>query len=102
MSDWALPAEATNLTPASKLSSARSVNSRGRRLSGALPRPPALASMPAVQENLSGAALVIYLRDGPGLWALVLAGGSARPRAVGGYTAAHGEATPSFVCFRAG
>jgi len=31
---------------------------------------------------------VIYLRDGPGLWALVLAGGSARLRPVGRYTAA--------------
>jgi len=44
--------------------------------------------MRAVQENLAGAALVIYLRDGPGLWALVLAGGSARLRPVGGYAAA--------------
>lgn len=56
----------------------------GRRATSAA----ALASMRTVQENLAGAALVIYLRDGPGLWALVLAGGSARLRALGGYTAA--------------
>jgi hypothetical protein len=56
----------------------------GRRAAPA----PALASMRTVQEDLAGAALVIYLRDGPGLWALVLAGGSARLRAVGGYTSA--------------
>jgi tetratricopeptide (TPR) repeat protein len=49
---------------------------------------PALAPMRTVQENLADTALVIYLRNGPGLWALVLAGGSARLRAVGGYTAA--------------
>jgi tetratricopeptide (TPR) repeat protein len=46
---------------------------------------PALASMRTVQENLAGAALVIYLRDGPGLWALVVTGDSARLRPVGGY-----------------
>ena len=47
-----------------------------------------LTSMGTVQENLAGAALVIYLRDGPGLWALVVAGGSARLRPVGAYAAA--------------
>ena len=48
----------------------------------------ALTPLRTVQESLAGAALVIYLRDGPGLWALVVAGGSARLRPVGGYAAA--------------
>jgi tetratricopeptide (TPR) repeat protein len=56
----------------------------GRRAAPA----PTLTSMRAVQENLAGAALVIYLRDRPGLWALVVAGDSARLRPVGEYAAA--------------
>ena len=48
----------------------------------------ALTPLRTVRETLAGAALVVFLRDGPGLWALVVAGGSARLRPVGGYAAA--------------
>jgi hypothetical protein len=50
--------------------------------------PPALTPLRTVQENMAGAALVIYVRDGPGLWALVVTGDSARLRPVGEYAAA--------------
>jgi hypothetical protein len=56
----------------------------GRRAAPAI----TLTSVGTVQENLAGAALVIYLRDGPGLWALVVAGSSARLRPVGEYATA--------------
>ena len=49
---------------------------------------PALAPFRTVRESLAGAALVIYLRDGPVLRALVVVGDSARLRLVGGYAAA--------------
>jgi tetratricopeptide (TPR) repeat protein len=49
---------------------------------------PAPAPIRAIRDELAGAALVIYLRDGPGLRALVVVGDSARLRPVGGYAAA--------------
>jgi hypothetical protein len=51
---------------------------------------PALAPAPmrVVREDLAGAALAIYLRNGPELWALAVAGDSARLRPLGGYAAA--------------
>ncbi len=49
---------------------------------------PAPAPFRAVRESLAGAALVTYLRDGPWLRALVVAGDSARLRSLGGYAAA--------------
>jgi tetratricopeptide (TPR) repeat protein len=49
---------------------------------------PVPAPIRAIRDELAGAALVIYLRDGPRLWALVVVGGSARLRPVGGYAAA--------------
>ena len=49
---------------------------------------PAPAPLRAVRDSLAGAALVIYLRDGPVLRALVVVGDSARLRTVGGYAAA--------------
>lgn len=49
---------------------------------------PAPAPIRAVRDELAGAALVIYLRDGPRLWALVVVGDSARLRPLGGYTPA--------------
>ena len=49
---------------------------------------PAHAPFRTVRESLAGAALVIYLRDGPMLRALVVVGDSAHLRPVGGYAAA--------------
>jgi tetratricopeptide (TPR) repeat protein len=51
---------------------------------------PALAPAPlrAIRDSLAGAALVTYLRDGPALRALVVAGDSVCLRTVGGYAAA--------------
>jgi tetratricopeptide (TPR) repeat protein len=49
---------------------------------------PVPAPIRAIRDELAGAALVIYLRDGPGLWALVVVGDSAWLRPVGGYAAA--------------
>ena len=51
---------------------------------------PALAPAPlrAIRDSLAGAALVTYLRDGPVLRALVVAGDSVCLRTVGGYAAA--------------
>ncbi len=49
---------------------------------------PVLAPFAAVREGLGGAALVIYLRDGPELRALVVVEGSASLLPVGGYAAA--------------
>ena len=49
---------------------------------------PAPAPLRAIRDSLAGAALVTYLRDGPVLRALVVAGDSVRLRTVGGYAAA--------------
>ena len=49
---------------------------------------PVLAPFTAVRESLGGAALVVYLRDGPQLRALVAVEGSASLLPVGGYAAA--------------
>jgi len=49
---------------------------------------PALAPFAAVKEAVGGAALVIYLRDGPALRALVVAGRSASVVALCGYATA--------------
>jgi hypothetical protein len=49
---------------------------------------PAPAPLRAIRDSLAGAALVTYLRDGPALRALVVAGDSVRLRTVGGYAAA--------------
>ncbi|HEX9352520.1 MAG TPA: hypothetical protein VF933_01695, partial [Streptosporangiaceae bacterium] len=49
---------------------------------------PAPAPLHAVRDSLAGAALVTYLRDGPVLRALVVAGDSAHLRTVGSYAAA--------------
>jgi hypothetical protein len=49
---------------------------------------PAPAPLRAIRDSLAGAALVTYLRDGPMLRALVVAGDSVRLRTVGGYAAA--------------
>src|SRR5215470_15848504 len=49
---------------------------------------PAPAPLGSVRDSLAGAALVMYLRDGPVLRALVIAGGAAHLRPVGGYAAA--------------
>ena len=49
---------------------------------------PAPAPLRAVRDSLAGAALVTYLRDGPVLRALVVAGDSVQLRTVGGYAAA--------------
>jgi hypothetical protein len=64
-----------------------------REQSWAMPgRPDAPAPRPAplgmVRERLAGAALVIYLRDGPVLRSLVVTGDSVQLRTVGGYAAA--------------
>jgi hypothetical protein len=49
---------------------------------------PAPAPLRAIRDCLAGAALVTYLRDGPTLRALVVAGDSVQLRTVGGYAAA--------------
>ena len=49
---------------------------------------PAPAPLRAIRDSLAGAALVTYLRDGPALRALVVAGDSVHLRTVGGYAAA--------------
>ena len=49
---------------------------------------PAPAPLHVVRDSLAGAALVTYLRDGPVLRALVVAGDSVRLRTVGSYAAA--------------
>jgi CHAT domain len=49
---------------------------------------PAPAPLRAIRDSLAGAALVTYLRDGPRLRALVVAGDSVHLRTVGGYAAA--------------
>ena len=49
---------------------------------------PAPTPMEMVRERLAGAALVIYLRDGPELRALVVAGDTVSLRRLGGYPAA--------------
>jgi len=49
---------------------------------------PAPAPIRAIRDELAGAALVIYLRGGPRLWALVVVGDSARLRPLGGYATA--------------
>ena len=49
---------------------------------------PAPVPLGAIQASLAGAALVIYLRDGPVLRALVVTGGTARLRALGEYATA--------------
>ena len=49
---------------------------------------PAPAPLRAIRDSLAGAALVTYLRDGPVLRALVVAGDSVCLRTVGGYAAA--------------
>jgi CHAT domain len=49
---------------------------------------PAPAPLRLIRDSLAGAALVIYLRDGPVLRALVVTGDSVQLRAVGGYAAA--------------
>ncbi len=49
---------------------------------------PAPAPFSAVQEAVDEAALIIYLRDGPALRALVVAGGSASLVTLGGFSAA--------------
>ena len=59
-------------------------SARGRR--GA--RGPALAPFAAVKEELAAAALVVYLRDGSALRALVVVDGSASLFSMGGYHAA--------------
>jgi CHAT domain len=51
------------------------------------PAPP-LAPFSAVRDDTGGAGLVIYLRDGPALRALVVANGSARLHLLGEYSAA--------------
>ena len=51
-------------------------------------RAPAPAPFSAVRDDLAGAVLVIYLRDGPGLRALVVVGDSAWLRPLGDYAAA--------------
>jgi hypothetical protein len=64
-----------------------------REQSWAMPgRPDAPVPLPAplaaVRERLAGAALVIYLRDGPALRSLIVTGDSVQLRTVGGYAAA--------------
>jgi hypothetical protein len=49
---------------------------------------PALASFAEVKAQLADAALVMYLRDGPALRALVVVGGSATLLPLGGYATA--------------
>ncbi len=49
---------------------------------------PSPAPLRAIRDSLDGAALVTYLRDGPVLRALVVAGDSVCLRTVGGYAAA--------------
>jgi tetratricopeptide (TPR) repeat protein len=57
----------------------------GRRAAGG----PALARFSELKAELADAALVYYLRDGPRLRALVVAGGAATLLTAGGYAAAH-------------
>ena len=49
---------------------------------------PGPAPLHAIRDSLAGAALVTYLRDGPALRALVVAGDSVHLRTVGSYAAA--------------
>jgi CHAT domain len=51
-------------------------------------RGPALASFAAVKEGLAEAALVVYVRDGSTLWALLVVDGSASLVPMGSYRAA--------------